>query len=182
MNNWSISIHIFFLWFQIYICSEFENEHFTGRRSSNNLIKTKSGKTFLQRSSKGKKYNTEIQKYNRQIKYHAQETESGFDEYSQVNIIGWVIRENNLEGALSVENVPKDNSTHISVQFKVRCLFCPSSSRKALLKIQTTYQVASTYQVRAFDRLFSVTRRSRSDDSHFTESHNHSTLTLTLLM
>ena len=115
MNNWSISIHIFFLWFQIYICSEFENEHFTGRRSSNhgNLIKTKSGKTFLQRSSKGKKYNTEIQKYNRQIKYHAQETDSGFDEYSQVNIIGWVIRENYLEGALSVENVPKDNSTHV---------------------------------------------------------------------
>ena len=101
MNNWSISIHIFFLWFQIYICSEFENEHFTGRRSSNhgNLIKTKSGKTFLQRSSKGKKYNTEIQKYNRQIKYHAQETDSGFDEYSQVNIIGWVKREK--EGALT---------------------------------------------------------------------------------
>jgi len=88
MNSLTISIHIVFLWFQIYICSEFENEHFTGRRSSNhgNLIKTKSGKTFLQRSSKGKKYNTEIQKYNRQIKYHAQETDSGFDEYSQESV------------------------------------------------------------------------------------------------
>ena len=47
-----MSIHVFFLWIQIYMATDFKSV--CGRRSTiGHLIKTKAGKMFLQQSSKG---------------------------------------------------------------------------------------------------------------------------------
>ena len=77
--------------------SELERKHVNGTRSSNvgNLIKTKSGKMFLQKSSKGK---NSTKKDTRHIDDQGQETGHGLDEYPQVNIIGWVKRDKNWRG------------------------------------------------------------------------------------
>jgi len=52
LKNLPMSIHVFFLWIQIYMATDFKSV--CGRRSTiGHLIKTKAGKMFLQQSSKG---------------------------------------------------------------------------------------------------------------------------------
>ena len=63
--------------------SEFASGHVTGRRSNvGNLIKTKSGKMFLQHLNKGK---NSMKKDRSQNDYQRQETGHGFDEAPQVD-------------------------------------------------------------------------------------------------
>ena len=62
--------------------SEFASGHVTGGRSNvGNLIKTKSGKMFLQHLNKGK---NSMKKYRSQNDYQRQETGHGFDLAPQV--------------------------------------------------------------------------------------------------
>ena len=52
LKNLPMSIHVFFFWIQIYMATDFKSV--CGRRSIvGHLIKTKTGKMFLQQSSKG---------------------------------------------------------------------------------------------------------------------------------
>merc|ERR1719341_783942 len=52
LKNLPMSIHVFFLWIQIFMATDFKSV--CGRRSTvGHLIKTKAGKIFLQQSSKG---------------------------------------------------------------------------------------------------------------------------------
>merc|ERR1712055_854925 len=52
LKNLPMSIHVFFFWIQIYMATDLKSV--CGRKSSvGHLIKTKSGKMFLQQSSKG---------------------------------------------------------------------------------------------------------------------------------
>ena len=77
--------------------SELGRKHVNGTRSSSvgNLIKTKSGKMFLQKSSKGKNSTKKDTRHNDDQR---QETGHGLDEYPQVSIIEWVKRDKNWRG------------------------------------------------------------------------------------
>ena len=84
MNNLATSIHIFFLWVQFFMASDFRSMRVTGRRSNvGHLIKTKAGKIFIQQSSKEKKNVHQNDYQTSYVKGH------GLDEAHQVKIHWW---------------------------------------------------------------------------------------------
>ena len=63
LKNLPMSIHVFFLWIQIFMATDFKSV--CGRRSTiGHLIKTKAGKMFLQQSSKGENSTKRVIKEN----------------------------------------------------------------------------------------------------------------------
>merc|ERR1712055_1247868 len=76
LKNLPMSIHVFFFWIQIYMATDLKSV--CGRRSIvGHLIKTKTGKMFLQQSSKGENSTKREMKQNN----YAEETstEPGLD-------------------------------------------------------------------------------------------------------
>ena len=91
-----MSIHVFFLWIQIFMANDFNSV--CGRKSSvGHLIKTKSGKMFLQHSSKGENSTKRKIKQNDYDNY--QEPNLNNDQaYYEVKIISGANKKQRWEG------------------------------------------------------------------------------------
>ena len=135
MNNLSLSIHNFFLWVQFFMASDFRSMRVTGRRSNVGLlIKTQSGKTFLQQSSKGKKqmHQNDYHSLDHQVKIIGGPNKGGASKFSEIC----------CSSVLLIWSL-----TNIVVFFKFLFQFYNLSKRGSQLIVSRA--MASTYQVKS---------------------------------